>query len=522
MAQDKSRFPDLGRLSIALLEHLIKPVIGKEAIKVIKAPLLAEEEQDRLTSALANTEKRFRESFGDPVLCRALLDLPMADLPSIKRAVGEFYSRPTDSALAKILHDQFAVDFPGLASNVREKAVTAFLRILHEELAMISPEIREKLMTLAIFAIQDYLAKIPMDNYAHRIGEPGHLTLKPGSAPPLPALVIGREDDLRQLKARLGIQGEGQTSPLQVLTAIRGWPGIGKTTIAAVLAHDPEVIATFSDGVLWTSLGPDPDLLDELATWGRALGAADHVRVKTLEEVTAQLTAMLRNKRMLLIVDDVWQPEHAIPFKVGGRECAMLITTRAKSVAQALAPTANDIYRLAVLTDDKALELLEKLAPNVVASYRDQCMVLVKELEGLPLALQVAGHMLNVEASYGFSVTNLITELREGARLLEAKAPADRTVLANETTPTIAALLQRSTEHLDQFTRDCYAYLGVFAPKPATFDLAVTEAIWQVDDPRPIVRTLVDRGLLEYVPGTGRYQMHALLVMHARSLLSEE
>jgi hypothetical protein len=39
-------------------------------------------------------------------------------------------------------------------------------------------------------------------------------------------------------------------------------------------------------------------------------------------------------------------------------------------------------------------------------------------LEGLPLALQVAGHMLNVEAGYGFSVSDLPAELREGAKLL--------------------------------------------------------------------------------------------------------
>jgi hypothetical protein len=223
---------------------------------------------------------------------------------------------------------------------------------------------------------------------------------------------------------------------------------------------------------------------------------------------------------MLLIVDDVWQPEHAIPFKVGGRGCAMLITTRVNSVAQALTPTANDIYQLPVLTDEKALELLKKLAPSVVASHCDQCLVLVRELEGLPLALQVAGHMLNIEASYGFGVTELLAGLREGAKLLKAQAPADRTDLANETTPTVAALLQRSTERLDPLTRDCFAYLGVFAPKPATFDLAAMKAMWQVEDPKPIARTLVDRGLLEYVPEMRRYQMHALLVMHAKSLLA--
>jgi hypothetical protein len=41
-----------------------------------------------------------------------------------------------------------------------------------------------------------------------------------------------------------------------------------------------------------------------------------------------------------------------------------------------------------------------------------------------------------------------------------------------------------------------------------------------VDDPRPTVRVLVNRGLLEPLTG-GRFQMHSLLVLHAKSLLEE-
>jgi hypothetical protein len=368
------------------------------------------------------------------------------------------------------------------------------------------------------------------------IGDGAHVEIheappapKPGSAPPLPSLVIGREDDLQNLKARLGLTGE---TSLQVLTAIRGWPGIGKTTIAAVLAHDPDIATSFPDGVLWTSLGPKPNLFSELATWGRALGTDDLLRAKTLEEATAQLTAMLRNKRMLLIIDDVWESEHAVPFKVGGSGCATLITTRITTVAEALAPTPDAIYRLPVLTFEKALELLTVLAPSVVAQNRKQCLELVQELEGLPLALQVAGRMLHVEESRGFGVKELIAELREGVKLLKAKAPSDRVDfvkapadqvnITEETTPTVTVLLQRSTDRLDELTRDCYAYLGVFAPKPATFDLEAMKAVWQVEQPESIVRTLVDRGLLEFVRELGRYQMHALLVAHAKSLLTED
>lgn len=344
----------------------------------------------------------------------------------------------------------------------------------------------------------------------------------PGSAPPLPTLFIGRDEDVTQLKTRLGISSEEKPAAPQILTAVRGWPGVGKTTLASAIAYDESVLKAFPDGVLWVSLGQTPNVLSELAAWGRALGADDLLRARTVDEASSQLRAMLRTKRVLLIIDDAWEAPHTIPFMVGGKNCATLVTTRVNQLANELAPTPNDIYRLNELSEENALALLRALAPTVVAAHATESRELVNELEGLPLAIQVAGHMLNVEASLGFGVGDLIRELREGAKLLAAKAPADRTDLSNETTPTVAVLLQRSTDRLDQLTRDCFAYLGAFAPKPATFDLAAMKAVWQVDDPKPIARTLVDRGLLEPVPTIERFQMHAVLVMHAKSLLTEE
>lgn len=345
--------------------------------------------------------------------------------------------------------------------------------------------------------------------------------IKPGLLPVMPTIVVGRDEALRELKTRLGVAGKKQeTAPTQILTAVRGWPGVGKTTIAAALAHDPDTRKAFPDGVLWTSLGQKPDVLSELATWGRALGTDDLLHCRDLTAATTCLAGLLWNRRMLLIVDDAWEAEHAIPFKAGGAGCAMLVTTRVNSVAQAIAPTSAHIYTLAVLTDEKALELLKLLAPAIVAQFPEQSLELVRELEGLPLAIQVAGRLLNVEASYGFGVSELLAELRAGAKLLEAKAPADRADLVNETIPTIAALLQKSTDRLDPETRERFAYLGAFAPKPATFDLKAMKAVWKAEDPKLTVRILVDRGLLEPIVESGRFQVHALLVLHARSLCS--
>lgn len=340
-----------------------------------------------------------------------------------------------------------------------------------------------------------------------------------GSAPPRPALVVGREDDLLQLKGRLGIRAGGPAGQTQVLTAVSGWPGVGKTTVAAVLAHDPEVAAAFPDGVLWASLGTDPAIFGTLAAWGRQLGAYD-LNQGTIAEASDRLRAILRERRMLLIIDDVWAPEHAAPLQVGGIGCAHLITTRARDVARALAPTPDSLYRLPVLSLPAALQLLATLAPGIVERHPQACEELVREVEALPLAIQVAGRLLYAEADYGLEVAALIAELREGARILAAQAPPDRAEPEGDTIPTVAVLLQKSTDRLDPATRDRFALLGAFAPKPATFDLAAMTAVWEVDDATATMRTLVDRGLLE-PSGPGRYWMHALLVAHAISLCDE-
>ncbi|HEX8651314.1 MAG TPA: NB-ARC domain-containing protein, partial [Pyrinomonadaceae bacterium] len=300
---------------------------------------------------------------------------------------------------------------------------------------------------------------------------------------------------------------------------VRGWPGVGKTTLVSVLSRDPDVGKTYVDGVLWTSLDQKPALMSILAGWGRALGRDDLLRVATPEEAVQQLGAILQHKRMLLIVDDVWDAAHGALFQhARSSSCGLLITTRLPEVADALAQTEQAIYNLPVLTEEDALKLMRILAPAVVEQHPNECRELVKDLEYLPLALHVAARLLRAEARLGLGVSDLLRDIREGAAVIEAKAPADR--VERGTLPTVAALLQKSTDVLDEHTRNCFAYLGAFAPKPATFDLEAMKAVWQVDDPKPAMRALVEHGLLEPV-GSGRFQMHALLVKHARSLLEE-
>jgi DNA-binding SARP family transcriptional activator len=341
--------------------------------------------------------------------------------------------------------------------------------------------------------------------------------------PPLPELVIGRQaalEDLRALLRRPDPARPADPVAAPVKIAVQGWPGIGKTTLAALLAHDFDLRDHYPDGVLFAILGEQPNPFSQLVSWAHALGLEGVEQVDSAEELSRRLAAIIQDQRILLIVDDVWDVQHAQPLNVGGQRCATVFTTRLNSVARALVSQPDQIYKLPILTDSDSLELLATLAPQAVEHNQDQALELVRDLEGLPLALQVAGRLLSAEMAMGWGVSELLTELRDGVKLLEAEAPADRIEPGQEAPPTVRVLLRRSTDHLDPETRKCFVLLGVFAPKPATFDLEAMKAVWEVRDPRPTVRSLVARGLLEPTE-TGRFQMHALLVAHARSMVAQ-
>jgi hypothetical protein len=157
---EKERFPNLGKLSIAIFESLVKPVIGDEAIKVLKEPLKEQELRATLASVLLETEKRFHEEHADKEIGRAILDLPLADLPRLQEAVRNFYSHTTSKELHHLLTEQLSSDYSHLEKNRIERATNSYLKILREELTQISDEVRQRLVAPAILGIQELLQAI--------------------------------------------------------------------------------------------------------------------------------------------------------------------------------------------------------------------------------------------------------------------------------------------------------------------------------------------------------------------------
>jgi HEAT repeat protein len=154
------RTPDIKKLSIAILEHLVTPVIGEAAKDEIKSPLKEKELREKLAAIFETAETRFVTEHADEELTTALLTMPLSGLESLANAVRDFYERPSDPGLEDVLRKQLASDFPFAPIRI-ESAVTCFMQILREEFASSGPEdLRDRFKAYAAVKSEAHLSEI--------------------------------------------------------------------------------------------------------------------------------------------------------------------------------------------------------------------------------------------------------------------------------------------------------------------------------------------------------------------------
>jgi hypothetical protein len=331
--------------------------------------------------------------------------------------------------------------------------------------------------------------------------------------------VFGRDETLIKIEEMLASRSADALDTPPV--ALRGFGGIGKTTLAISIGRRQNVVALYPGGVFWAELGPNPAIRQLLTTWGDALGL--DLRI---ERDDRALEAKLRNafarRRALLIVDDVWEPDHAQRFLLGGPDCRTLLTTRESRIAYSLT-TPDRTLKVDLLSLAAALQMLEKMAPQAVALDREAAKRLCAKLDGLPLAIKLAGRLLAIEADVPSRMRNLVDELieRRDARL-ELSQYEHRAGLSDEEPVSLKAILGMSVDRLDHVDKERFAMLAVFGGEPLTWEIGATAAVWQctTNEAEATTSRLIQRGLVEQRPDK-RYWMHALLADYANSLLEE-
>lgn len=338
------------------------------------------------------------------------------------------------------------------------------------------------------------------DWYAHPAGAPFQ-------APPLPPHFVSRPKECNELKEHL-LAYESGTRGTLAISAIHGMGGIGKSVLAAALAHDAEIQRAFPDGVLWIVLGQQPELLARLRECIQALG--DHSFVPTtVEGGSVHLRSLLHTMACLVIVDDAWQADDVCPFLVGGPACKILVTTRDAALARKVGAR---LYAIDVMTETEALLLFEARLGSLEGD-RPKAASLARDLGYLPLALELASAQIDA----GVHWMDLQACFRQGLVDLQV-LDLDEAGFRNES---LRLSFHLSLHRLSADDLDAFAWLGVL-PEDAQIGAGMAAMLWNQRETEADkrLRRFRDRGLLRSV-GSNLYLIHDLLHEEAKLRLME-
>ena len=315
--------------------------------------------------------------------------------------------------------------------------------------------------------------------------------------PPLPEHYVPREADLAQLRQALLTNGAAALG----IVGVKGMGGIGKSVLAAALAHDLAAQAAFPDGIIWLPIGREPNLparQEELYLFltGQRENFRDAIQGRSF------LSVALEGKTCLVILDDVWDSSHAEAFPaLTNLTTRYLITTRNAEVLQTLNAQA---FSLDVLSPEQALALLADWAGQPVDSLPAEARAVAQECGYLPLALAMVG---------AFVRQNPESWARALRRLQTADLEKLRRLFPGYDHPTLLAALEVSVQALPEDARSRYMDLAVF-PEEAAIPLPVLQAFWQPlgldeDDVADLAETFVNRSLAQW-DENGRLRLHDL------------
>ncbi|KAF0932346.1 hypothetical protein E2562_010292 [Oryza meyeriana var. granulata] len=338
--------------------------------------------------------------------------------------------------------------------------------------------------------VSSELEKLGLREVPHRFDK----SLRPETSSfPNEREIYGRDSELEQVMKLLGVPkritgahskrkracNDASTSTLTCnqgsipVLPIIGIGGVGKTTLAQHIYNHPRVKSHF-DRLIWTCVSDDFDVKrltkEAIESFSRKkIKLPDH-----LDSLQRALYEKVRNKRCLIVLDDIWDDalkengqcwkRFSAPFTNVCQGSMMLITTRSAKVSDAL--HTLDPFTLNGLENDIFWDFFKLCAFGHDNSNNDpelECIgrSILPKLKGSPLAAKTLGRLLrmNLHTTHWKNIQK--SELWE---------------LKQEESDILPAL-QLSYMYLPFHLKRCFSFCAVY-PKDYIFEKDSLGEIW--------------------------------------------
>ncbi|KAF5775974.1 putative P-loop containing nucleoside triphosphate hydrolase, leucine-rich repeat domain superfamily [Helianthus annuus] len=214
--------------------------------------------------------------------------------------------------------------------------------------------------------------------------------------------VVGRESEKEKLLNKL-LQDEPCKENFSVLPIV-GMGGVGKTTLAKLLYNDTQVKGRFELHA-WVCVSDDFDISKITKTIFQAV-SNENKEFADLNQLQVALKEKLKDKRFLLVLDDVWSENFndwenlVLPFHSGARGSKVIMTSRKEQLLKMLG--FDNLDHLETLSSEDALSLfaLHALGVDNFDSHptlRPKGERIVEKCGRLPLALKAIGRLLRAK-----------------------------------------------------------------------------------------------------------------------------
>jgi WD40 repeat protein len=341
------------------------------------------------------------------------------------------------------------------------------------------------------------------ETFVGYLHSPGKTNRVPFMAPDLPEKCVERSAELETLLELL--LEDSRESARAVATALHGSGGFGKTTLACMLCHHDKIISAFDDGILWVTLGEVPNIQGELTKLYAAL-TGDRPPFVDIDDASIQLSTHLESTTCLIVIDDVWDPNHLKPFLRGGTRCSRIITTRQLSVLSGFGINRTPVDRM---TLEEAVQMLLARIPSASGEV-GKLRAIAERLGNWPLLLKLASSQLNERIERGDSLNGALAYVERALdkRGIVAFDRAGRTARGDAVASTVAASLEQFSAE-DQLR--C-AELAIFRGDSA-FPLTAACTLWDLDefDSEALMLRFDDAALLEFDLKIANVRIHNVL-----------